>query len=558
MRYLLTGIAFFLCLHLLAGCSGDLTISGVGGQTTNGIMVAVVYPGGMAGAGLRVRVRPSTYLTHINDAPDSSKRSVVNGATDKDGHFRVDFLPPGSYIIEVNDGQGFAVAFERHTLDSGGMVDAGTEMLAPTGVVHGFMLPEELHGIPWYIQVYGLERIARVDSQTGAFTFSDLPQGNYTFRRISSDSTAAPLDISDIQVRSNDTTVLSAFLAWSHNAVLTLNTTASGVGISGNVYNFPVLVRLSSEQFDFSQAKADGGDVRFVKRDGTLLAREIERWDPVTGHAELWVRVDTVYGNDESQYIVMYWGNPAATDGSESAAVFDTAGGFQGVWHLSGPGNTTAFDATFNHYDGTPAGMSSASTAAGMIGQARAFDGFSSALSMPNTAAGKLDFPENGTYSMSLWAYADTIDTLWHAIAGKGHEQYYIQYKCFGNNKAKWEFVEYHDKRGWEVVDDSTAPGPKQWVYLVGVRSGSSQKLYVNGVLASEAKWIMPGTYARNTGDNFSLGRYERPDSIPDYQGWSYFKGSIDEVRVSSVAPTPDWIKLCYMNQKKQDVLLKW
>ncbi|HEX7511205.1 MAG TPA: LamG-like jellyroll fold domain-containing protein, partial [Chitinivibrionales bacterium] len=42
--------------------------------------------------------------------------------------------------------------------------------------------------------------------------------------------------------------------------------------------------------------------------------------------------------------------------------------------------------------------------------------------------------------------------------------------------------------------------------------------------------------------------------------GKTYFNfiGRIDEVRVSSVPLNPDWIKLCFMNQKEQDALVKW
>jgi hypothetical protein len=35
-----------------------------------------------------------------------------------------------------------------------------------------------------------------------------------------------------------------------------------------------------------------------------------------------------------------------------------------------------------------------------------------------------------------------------------------------------------------------------------------------------------------------------------------FFKGMIDEIRISNVAYGPDWIKLCYMNQKAQDALV--
>jgi len=202
--------------------------------------------------------------------------------------------------------------------------------------------------------------------------------------------------------------------------------------------------------------------------------------------------------------------------------------------------------------------MTAASAVEGAIGPARSFNGSSSYLSMPNTAAGRLNFQEDDEYSMSLWVYADTIDTIWHAIAGKGHEQYYMQLKCMGGNRATWEFVEFQDQRGWEYTEDSTppAPGAKQWLYLTGVRSGTSQRLYINGVRLVDTAALMPGSYARNSADFFSIGRYGHSVVIPYYQGWSYFKGRVDEVRVSRGAQTADWIRLSYMNQKAGGALV--
>jgi hypothetical protein len=35
-----------------------------------------------------------------------------------------------------------------------------------------------------------------------------------------------------------------------------------------------------------------------------------------------------------------------------------------------------------------------------------------------------------------------------------------------------------------------------------------------------------------------------------------FFDGMIDEVRISNIARSGDWIKLCYMNQKENDALI--
>jgi hypothetical protein len=265
--------------------------------------------------------------------------------------------------------------------------------------------------------------------------------------------------------------------------------------------------------------------------------------------------MDTVYANSSSRYVVMHWGNPAARDASGGPAVFDTAVGFQGVWHLGGAGSDTAQDATANGYDGAAYGMTPASGVSGAIGMAREFDGSSSYIRMNNTASGSLDFAQNGGYSISAWVYVDTFDTIWHEIAGKGHEQYYLKVKCM-RDSALWEFVEYQDRSGWAFTQVPNPPDAKTWVHLVGVRSGNRQSLFVNGRMVCDSIGIQAGTVPFNRSDDFSIGRYVREVFIPYYEGYCYFDGAIDEVRVSSRPLSADWITLCYMNQKAVDALV--
>ena len=125
-----------------------------------------------------------------------------------------------------------------------------------------------------------------------------------------------------------------------------LNTTASGAQIAGNVYGFPVLVRLTSSNFDFTQAQSNGGDLRFTNQDNSPIAYEIERWDAAAGAAEVWVKMDTdLWGRQRpSHHHVL--GKSGRARASSSASVFDTANGFQGVWHLDGAAGAIEKEAT--------------------------------------------------------------------------------------------------------------------------------------------------------------------------------------------------------------------
>jgi hypothetical protein len=547
-------IGIWLCIQLLTGCTGNPSISGTGGQTTNGITASIQYSDGKKGADLPFRVRPSDYLTAISSMDSNSFK---NGRTDSTGNLKVDSLEKGSYTIEVYDEKGLAVAFSEHATDTS-IEDAGVNTLSPTGNVYGHVSPDDLKTGALFVQIFGLERIVKVDTQSGTFTFNDLPAGNFKFRLVSASSASVSHTLSNVQVRSNDTTIVSAFTSWANSAKLILNTTPSGADISTNVIDFPVLIRLNAANFNFDQAGGNGEDIRFTKANGSQLPYEIERWDAANMVAELWVKVDTVFGNNDHQFITMYWGFPGASSQSNGAAIFDIVKGYTGVWHFGEAGPSVAIDATANHYDGTPSDTAPLSSE-GIIGTSRSFDGSSNYLRMSGTAESKLTFQENSTYSVSAWVYADSIDNGYHFIAGKGNTQYFLKFKTAApvSESMVWEFVEFQSKTGWCITNSlETFTTAKQWVYLTGVRKGTSQFLYVDGKLIDSTVTVSSSTESRLPDEDFSIGGFITK-YINSNEGTCPFKGKIDEVRISGTAPGADWIKLCYMNQKSDDQLVK-
>ena len=503
--------------------------------------------GGKPAAGAKVYISDQNYVRPMYDTAQRRPDTL----TDSMGIFVLTSVAAGHYAIEVNDGKAKA-AFIRCTVSANDtLVSLPPDTLKPTGAITGTVVSLPDSSIAVYIQVYGLERVCRIDSSTGVFLITDVPQGVYTLRIVASSSLYAPKEISGVFVSSGVTADIGKvdFLpvtAWKSFKNLHLNTTASGANVTGTVTGFPVLVRLTDSNFVFSQAQDSGRDIRFVKADNTPLPYEIERWDASQALAEIWVKLDTVYGNDSAHYITMYWGNSTAASASNSAAVFDTANGFQGVWHMAEAGNTTAYDATGNHYNGVPAGMSAASAVTGAIGGAQQFNGASSCFAVPGTASSRLSFPENGHYTLSAWVYADSLDNSYHQIFSKGDQQYGLQL----HNINQWQIFEFADATGWKsVFAPATA---KAWKFIVGVIDGANEYLYVDGILANNSITLGNNTTGRDTSFDAYIGR--RSDSPFD----RYWKGMIDEVCVSGMVRSADWIKLCYMNQKTVDMLVRF
>jgi hypothetical protein len=353
----------------------------------------------------------------------------------------------------------------------------------------------------------------------------------------------------DVLVYSGDTSKIFC-PGWRYSRQVYFNTTPSGADVAGTITNFPVLVRLTGANFAFAGARADGGDIRFAKQDGTLLNYEIERWEAAQGAAEIWVKVDTIFGNDSAHYICMYWGTSAmdsagsVTGVTNGAAVFDTSNGFQGVWHFAEAGNAPAEDATNNRFQGAPYGMTAASAVPGVIGVARWFDGKSTYLTVPGSASSALNFPENGSFTLSAWVFADSLDNNFHEIISKGDLDYGMQL----HNINKWEITDFLDATGWQTVRFSATA--QTWKYVVGVRDGTREYLYVDGALASDSIALRDST-GRNETFDLCIGRQADASS-------RYWSGAIDEVNITNVARSPDWIKLSYMNQKAINKLVEF
>lgn len=507
-----------------------------GSDNPDFLMGIAVYANNSPAGNTQVLLIPDTF----DPCNDDTAAAILYDTTDASGVYQFT-VSPGTYNIQALN------LIQRTRFLVTGITVADCSVVVPqrtlrtSGTVR-VMLLDRVDAANGYVCIRGTNIARSVSSNTEYIFLDSVPSGTipeiyYTEKS----GTVEPATIADSVIVPSGGTVTVVYHAYSQR--LCLNTTPSGAGVAGNVYNFPVLVRLTNANFNFSQARSRGEDIRFTKSDNTPLPYEAELWDPAGGQAVCWVLVDTVYGNDSSHCITMYWGSTTAADSSQSEAVFDTMHGFQGVWHMAQAGNTPALDATMNNYDGTPTGMSAASAVAGMIGNAQQFDGATSGITLLGTASGKMNFYRDGYYTLSAWAYVDTLDSLYNPIITKSDYQYGLQVK----SNDDWEFFILKDSLYESSRMQAVA---RQWKHLVGVRDGDRQYLYLDGVCVVDTiEFRIPVPPAgEDTTFDVSIG----------YDGSlaRYLKGMIDEVRVSNVARSPDWIRLEYMNQKAEDALV--
>ena len=535
---LLGGLLF--CTNSLTGGIGHEGEARVAGRVTYGIADSLP-------AGAAVYLRTADFTA---DTAAGKEGRVPDTRVDDEGLFVIDSVAAGSYCIEINDGNSFAAAIRCVVPEDSTEVTVPMDTLRKTGSIRGSLVLGQDSSMAVYVQIFGLDRFAQLDAQSDSFSISDVPAGLYNLRLITTAGKRPPTVVDNISVQSGRITRFgfvyeSVDTARSGSVAISLNTSATGADIHEPLYRFPVLLRLRDDNFDFAAARPDGSDVRFVKNGGEPLPFEIERWNGGARTAEVWVRIDTLAADDSSQYITMLWGVTPEGAGSNGRSVFDTACGFQGVWHLGEAGADTVRDATANGFYGISYGMENGDAAEGIAGVGRYFDGVSSYIAMPATADSKLNFPENGYFTLSAWVRVDSLDGNYHAIVTKSNQLYGLAIQ----DDNLWEFYEFEEDDSWKSNQAEAQAG--SWKHLCGVSAGAMQYLYVDGVCVDSTAEAIGGRKYRVTTDPVTIGK--RTSS--SVEGW--FDGDIDEVRIESTASSPAWIRCSYMNQCSEDRLVK-
>jgi hypothetical protein len=351
--------------------------------------------------------------------------------------------------------------------------------------------------------------------------------------------------------------VAADYTAWTGHRGILLNTSATGANVAGNVHNFPVLIRLGGNEAAILSAAGTGGaSLRFSKADNaTPLPYQIESWTATS--AAIWVKVDTILGNNAAQTIRMHWGNGAAASESNGAAVFDTANGFRGVWHLGPDSVGVSKDATANKNHATQQGAATAIQ--GTVGGARRLNA---------SGAGDIDTVGiNQTFNMSIsdrltvsaWVRRDGSNSggsQFEGIAGVfdwnrngtgvNNRMYSLVHNA--NNGFSFHVSSTGGDGANEVIVNTGILADANWTHAAATVDGSNIRVYVNGVSAIQSAYtgnIYFPTTLTGVGP-FTIGML---DDNGSGEG-QYFNGGVDEVRLSGIARSADWMKLEFENQK--------
>lgn len=308
--------------------------------------------------------------------------------------------------------------------------------------------------------------------------------------------------------------------------------------------DFPVLVRLSKELNDFRYGACrvkKGGDLRFALPDGTLLASEVDTWDE-NGTSLVWVKVPSFNADTK---IVAHYGcaTPAAVNASDV-----WSNGYLGVWHLGASDVVAQKNSATNAFDlacDASASNMVVLVADGAIGGSVGFNRDSSKMGSLFTEDPEDVLAGSGDLSLEAWIYPTSVETDSNrAILSKRKDYskttYYIHDNKSGPPTMTISTGPTNNTTTYLASPSaSDTPGLNKWTYLVYTRSGTDRvvRCYLDGtntMTATEAG--DSGSLYKGGGYSFVVGN-DRPTSSVAYPG------NIDEVRVSGVARSADWVR---------------
>ncbi len=308
--------------------------------------------------------------------------------------------------------------------------------------------------------------------------------------------------------------------AWPFRQPITISRALA----TATLTNFPVLVRIGVPTNGvFMAARADGADIVFTAGDQvTKLAHELDSYTAAgaTRILNAWVSIPE-FSASEDTVLFMYYGNPAAADQQNAAAVWQD---YRGVWHLDedaagASGDWIYPDSTGNGFDG----QDTVATAAGegRIGRAAYLNGVSDEIPLSATLFTTNDF------TISAWAKpTDTVMNAETLVGGLVSGQ--ASYLSIRTNSSLFGRSYCTASGTYTVYGDNADFTPGAWHHVVfrsTGRAGAGQRtlcvdtLMVNAgadtiltpPLGADA-WAYLGAYAPNA---------------------ACFGGALDEIRIA-------------------------
>ena len=330
----------------------------------------------------------------------------------------------------------------------------------------------------------------------------------------------------------SEETVSLEIIGYGGNQRVTIDHTK----VEATLDDFPVL--LTEANFGpgmFNLARNGGEDIRITKSDGkTKIPREIEFFDKGNNKMAVWVKTDLSSTQDTVLYI--YYGNPDATEppansqyGSEN--VWDS--NYKMVQHLS--------EASGTLYDSTSENNNGINNGADLVNNGKINGAYNFISTNQDYVTADSVSPDVASSDVTISAWIKTAShssTDWGALT------------VFNTDTGDNRFLPGVRSGEFQVFDDSVWYGGGTatvndgvWHYLTLIlNDASTVTTYVDDSILSDQSFSSPTSISST--DRFSIGQEWDGPADSDW-----FNGTIDEVRISDIVRSLDWIRTSFNNQ---------
>jgi hypothetical protein len=367
--------------------------------------------------------------------------------------------------------------------------------------------------------------VVRYISSGTSFIDTGLTSGQIYYYRIFAKDTSGNYSATGVEVYTWYNT------DWQYRKHLRIDSSR----VAGDLSYFPVLISttdadwMEDDSYGGHVAQTDGGDMLFTASDGTTkLDHEIEKYDPATGELIAWVKVPALSGSTDTS-IYIYYGN---TSLAEAVNQWNAAGvwanGYVGVWHLHDDFN----DSTSEGNNGTNSGSDDDT------GQMANGQNFVNADDDDIYTGTNSTMADASAVTISAWIKPDASQTRWAGILDYRVDASGWETVLEMKETGKFSFGVWTDT--YRNLESNAVVPTTGFSHIVGVYDGSNQKTYIGGQLDNTQE-----NATGNLRDNsrpFHIGR-NPGDAVT-------FNGVIDEVRISNIPRSQDWIETEYNNQK--------
>jgi len=274
---------------------------------------------------------------------------------------------------------------------------------------------------------------------------------------------------------------------------------------------------------DFVFTDSDGVAPLSFERKNPVVAAGAFSADYFAGHGVTNATAQTVYA---------YYGKAGDADHEDADAAWDA--NYVGVWHLEEAVASGFADSTSNNNDGTGTGV--AGQDAGKIGYGVEFDTAADRITCGSGAS--LDNLTNRTIELWVWPDSGGTGTTFGRALGKNDNAGWIVLMNY--SQAKMSYFQKFATGNYEWLFDTTA----EWQHLAITYDGDVAGAPVvlrNGVSVALTR---TGTASGAQGDDSAgalvIGNRAAGDRT--------FDGKIDEVTVSNVVRSANWVTMRYTN----------